>query len=102
MLPPMGQSCKKNCTVTFESLTKADLLWSSCPPPAPPPQYMVRTSLVATLARQLHVCQLETEANQLAEDFANVIRDIGDVRKTGTERGGPTWSEVCRSLLCLP
>lgn len=61
---------------------------------------MVRTPLVATLARQLHVCELENEANQLAEDFANVIRDLGDLRKTKKESGGPSWSEVCCSLLC--
>lgn len=76
--------------VTVESLKKAAMLLSS-------PQYMVRTMLVATLAQQLHVCQLESEANQLAEDFASVIRDR-DLRKTRTEGGGPSWSEVCRSL----
>lgn len=60
----------------------------------------MRKPLLAKLAQQLRVCQLESEANRLAEDFANVIKDIGDLHKTTKERGAPSWSEVCSNPLC--
>lgn len=85
------------CMFTVESLDEISQLKIS----APTLQYMVRTPLVATLARQLHVCPLEKEANQLAEDFASVIRKIGDPRKTKKEGGGRSWLEVCCSRPCL-